>query len=134
MEPLWSFTKLHSDQKLSITFTRLNVLGGIEEALRYNQSANRCLTSLDTLKLDTSLNLPSSTIFCREQPHDGICKAFDHARGSKPADCETLEFRATLHAFDDKCLRSIFDDRFPRRHTFWSSSSWLPIEETGNMG
>ena len=106
---------------------------GIEKLSINGQSAwMSCEALAQSAKVDTPRS-PSSTTSCHEQPQNVICQAFKHAHRLRPPSSKALELRANIRAFD-KCARSVFDDRLPRRHTIWTPPSWVPNEETGEMG
>jgi hypothetical protein len=70
---------------------------------------------------------------CHEQQHNGICEAFDDARGSKPSSCGALEASPPVHSGHDSSRR-VLDDRSSIRHAFWATTTWLPIAQAGKMG
>jgi hypothetical protein len=70
---------------------------------------------------------------CHEQPHHGICKAFDDARGSQPSHGYHIENHAHLYAYF-QLPRSFLDNWSSRRYPFWTSTCWLPVTKTREMG
>jgi len=74
---------------------------------------------------------------CHEQPHNGIRKASDNARGSQPSNSTAYEFQLN----PDNCRScnessgSFLDDYLPRlRHSLRTTACWLQVTQAGTMG
>lgn len=71
---------------------------------------------------------------CHEQHHNGISKAFDHARGAQPSHGENLKLHTNFRTSDNSLGSPDFHRSSNIRHAFWSPACGLSNAKAGEMG